>query len=172
MAKVTNKPRIHSVAKELDINNKELIELLEKYGLGTKNHMSTLTAEDMDVIFDYYTQKFDDGTPIEDFLSSGKKEEPKKPEKEEKATTKKAKKGEKAEPEKKAVAGEDEKAEEEVSSKIEKRESRYVDTRQNVVDLEKIDTTERIEKMVEGTIKDDEESGKQKIKKRPQLGEI
>ena len=31
MAKVTNKPRIHSVAKELDINNKELIEILEKY---------------------------------------------------------------------------------------------------------------------------------------------
>ena len=77
MAKV-NKPRIHSVAKELNINNKELIEILEKYGMGTKNHMSTLTAEDMDIIFDYYTQKFDDGSDINEFLQSGKKEEPKK----------------------------------------------------------------------------------------------
>ena len=155
MAKV-NKPRIHSVAKELNINNKELIEILEKYGMGTKNHMSTLTAEDMDVIFDYYTQKFDDGSDINDFLQSGKKEEPK-----EEAPKKKSKKAEKAE----VLPAE--KEEEEIPSKIEKEnKSRYVDTRQNVVDLEKINTTERIEKMVEGTINEDAGAGKQKIKKK------
>ncbi len=159
MAKVTatNKPRIHSVAKELNINNKELIEILEKYGMGTKNHMSTLSPQDMDVIFDYYTQKFDDGTPIEDFLASGKKEEPKAEKAKEDKPAKKAKKAEKAA----EVADE---KEEEVSSKIEKRESRYVDTRQNVVDLEKISTNERIEEMVE--IDDNAQSGKQKIKKK------
>ena len=156
MAKV-NKPRIHSVAKELNINNKELIEILEKYGMGTKNHMSTLTAEDMDVIFDYYTQKFDDGSDINDFLQSGKKEEPK-----EETPKKKSKKAEKEE-----EVPVDTKEQEEIPSKIEKEnKSRYVDTRQNVVDLEKINTTERIEKMVEGTINEDAGAGKQKIKKK------
>ena len=156
MAKV-NKPRIHSVAKELNINNKELIEILEKYGMGTKNHMSTLSAADMDIIFDYYTQKFDDGSDINEFLQSGKKEEPKK----EEAPKKKGKKQEKEE-----VAAVEE--QEELPSKIEKEnKSRYVDTRQNVVDLEKLNTTERIEKMVEGTINEDAGgAGKQKIKKK------
>ena len=64
----TNKPRIHSVAKELGVNNKELMALLEQYGQGVKNHMSALTEEDMNIIFDYYTQKFDDGSDIGEFL--------------------------------------------------------------------------------------------------------
>ena len=48
----TNKPRIHSVAKELGVDNKELMEVLKKYGMGEKNHMSALTPADMDIIFD------------------------------------------------------------------------------------------------------------------------
>lgn len=131
MAKV-NKPRIHSVAKELNVNNKELIEMLEKYGMGVKNHMSTLTPQDMDIIFDYYTQKFDDGSDINEFLNPAAKEEPKKDEKVPKKAS--AKKGEKAPKEK----VEEKATEEELPSKIEKEnKSRYVDTRQNVVDLEK-----------------------------------
>ena len=46
----TNKPRIHSVAKELGVDNKELMEVLKKYGMGEKNHMSALTPADMDII--------------------------------------------------------------------------------------------------------------------------
>jgi len=155
MAKV-NKPRIHSVAKELNINNKELIDILLKYGQGEKNHMSALTPQDMDVIFDYYTQKFDDGSDIEEFLASGKKKE--EPKEEKAAPKKKAKKAEEVQEVETA---------EELPSKIEKEnKSRYVDTRQNVVDLDKIAEEERIEKMVEGTINEDGESGKQKIKKK------
>ena len=63
-----NKPRIHSIAKDLELVNKEVIDVLAKYDMGTKNHMSTLTPEDMDIIFDYYTQSFDDGSDISEFL--------------------------------------------------------------------------------------------------------
>ena len=72
----TNKPRIHSVAKELGVNNKELMAVLEQYGQGVKNHMSALTEEDMNIIFDYYTQKFDDGSDIGEFLTQAAPAEP------------------------------------------------------------------------------------------------
>ena len=75
-----NKPRIHSIAKDLGLVNKDVIDLLANYGMGTKNHMSTLTPEEMDVIFDYYTQKYDDGSDITAFLTKKQVEEPKAPE--------------------------------------------------------------------------------------------
>ena len=35
--------RVHELAKELNMNNKDLIERLLKLGIQVKNHMSTLT---------------------------------------------------------------------------------------------------------------------------------
>ncbi|MBR2500540.1 MAG: translation initiation factor IF-2 N-terminal domain-containing protein, partial [Clostridia bacterium] len=54
-----SKVRVHELAKDLDINSKELIALLTEYGFSAKNHMSTLETEELDIIFEVYTQKFD-----------------------------------------------------------------------------------------------------------------
>ncbi len=142
-----NKPRIHSIAKDLELVNKEVIDVLAKYDMGTKNHMSTLTPEDLDIIFDYYTQSFDDGSDISEFLKK-------------KVTEEKPKK------EKKAVQKEEVAPEEEAPAPKEKegKKNRYVDTRSSVVDLEKIEKNEKIEEMVAPEM-EDKATGKQKIKK-------
>ncbi len=138
-----NKPRIHSIAKDLELVNKDVIDLLVKYDMGTKNHMSTLTSEEMDIIFDYYTQSFDDGSDITEFLKK-KAEEPKAPE---------------------VVPAEplEEEAPEPKEEKEEKK--RYVDTRSSTLDLEKIEKNEKIEEMVDTEMHEKASSLKQKIKK-------
>ncbi len=52
------KPRIHGIAKAINIKSGEIVELLEKYGVNSKNHMSTLEPNEIDIILDFYTQKF------------------------------------------------------------------------------------------------------------------
>ncbi|MBO4897993.1 MAG: translation initiation factor IF-2 [Clostridia bacterium] len=163
----TNKPRIHSVAKELGVNNKELMALLEQYGQGVKNHMSALTEEDMNIIFDYYTQKFDDGTDIGEFL---KQEEPAAPEVTEEKPKKSKKKTAKAEQEEAPQEAPSEAAEtptEDADEEIKVRKNRYVDTRSDVVDLEKMDQREKIEEeILDDKLRDQGGAGKQKIKKK------
>jgi len=143
-----NKPRIHSIAKDLELVNKEVIDILAKYDMGTKNHMSTLTPADLDIIFDYYTQAFDDGSDITEFLEQKPQEKEQKAEK-------------KAEPEAEPVA---EEADAPAPKAEEGKKNRYVDTRSSVVDLEKIEKNEKIEEMVAPEMQD-KASGKQKIKK-------
>ncbi len=152
MATKTNKPRIHSIAKDLGVTNKEVMEVLEKYGMGVKNHMSTLSDRDMDVIFDHYTQSFDDGSDITDYLKPAAEEKPAEPVKKEKAA-----KAEKAE----------EKAEKTQEEQPLKKsyEKRRVDTRTSNVDIEKMDTTEKLAKMFDDKI-DEQVGGKQKITKK------
>ncbi|MDD6309307.1 MAG: translation initiation factor IF-2 [Clostridia bacterium] len=149
MAKTTkqNKPRIHSIARDLDLVNKDVIQVLAQYDMGVKNHMSTLTAADMDVIFDYFTKKYDDGSDITEFLT---KTQPAVSEKE---------------PKKVPEASESVVEEAPVQQKTEAKKSRYVDTRSSVVDLEKIDKLEKIEEMVAEEIKEAAPAAKQKIKK-------
>ena len=143
----TNKPRIHSVAKELGVDNKELMEVLKKYGMGEKNHMSALTPADMDIIFDYYTHKFDDGSDIGEFLKKAEKEK-----KEEVKEPKNAK--------------EEPVEEEPQDTEIKAPKSRYVDTRSDVVDLEKMAKTEEIEEKLTDEMQKNGVGGKQKIKKK------
>ena len=142
----TNKPRIHSVAKDLGVQNKDLMDLLEKYGMGVKNHMSTLSEKDMDVIFDYYTKLYDDGTDITEYLKAVEevKQEEAKPEK----TPEKEEKPKKDMPKR--------------SSDI---EAVYVDTRPSNVDMEKIESAEKMEDLASGVRGDQGDSGKHKIKK-------
>ncbi|MBE7027899.1 MAG: translation initiation factor IF-2 [Ruminococcaceae bacterium] len=164
-----SKVRVHELAKELDTNSKELIALLSEYGFSAKNHMSTLEQEELDIIFETFTQKFDKKAEIPVF---GKNTEPAKAQKktvnkevgeksagkdEKKADTKKAQVTEKSE---KA-----QKPEEETSQDYQpiKRKVRYVDTRQTVVDLDKIDN-EKLEELVPTNAADDSVK-KQKLKK-------
>ena len=51
------KYRLHEVAKDLNVNNKEIIDLLAKYFQPPKKYMTALTEEELNIVFDYFTQK-------------------------------------------------------------------------------------------------------------------
>lgn len=65
------KYRVHEVAKDLNVPSKDIVDLLKKHFGDTKKHMTALTEAELDVIFDYYTQKnnadsFDDYYAVRD----------------------------------------------------------------------------------------------------------
>ncbi len=141
-----SKVRVHELAKELDSNSKEIISLMSGFDFPTRNHMSALEQKELDVLFERLTQAYDGKNPVPVF---GKVEEPKpaKPKKEKKTAEKK----------------EDEQA---AQSKLDEpigRKVRHVDTRQTVVDLNKVDD-EVIEELVPQNVSDDGVK-KQKLKK-------
>lgn len=51
------KYRVHEVAKDFDKDNNEIIALLEKYGEGEKKHMTVLEENELDIVFETFTQK-------------------------------------------------------------------------------------------------------------------
>ena len=52
------KYRIHEVAKDMDFpDGKEIVTLLEKHFAKKKNHMTALTEDELNVVFDYFTLK-------------------------------------------------------------------------------------------------------------------
>ncbi len=148
------KIRVHEVAKDLKLKSTDLIDLLKTYGIELKNHMATLDEMQLSLIFEYYTQKhaISEDTDLEKLFGDlWVKETPE----EKQAEDQKAAKAEKAE-----VKPADDKPIE--------RKMRHIDTRQTVVDLDKLDT-ERIEELVPENVKTmQQSSAKQKIKKAPQ----
>ncbi len=140
-----NKPKIHSIAKDLGQDNKAVIEVLAQYDMGTKNHMSTLVPAELDIIFDYYMQAYDDGTDITEFMTKKTPEEPK--------------------PAPAPVETVEEAEEAPSPAEKEPKKNRYVDTRSSVVDLEKIEQNEKIEEMVAPEMTEKASASKQKIKK-------
>lgn len=54
-----SKVRVHELAKELDSNSKEIIGLMAGFGFPTRNHMSALEQEELDVLFERLTQAYD-----------------------------------------------------------------------------------------------------------------
>ncbi|MDR1354459.1 MAG: translation initiation factor IF-2 [Oscillospiraceae bacterium] len=50
------KYRVHELAKDLDISNKEIIDLILKYFGVAKKHMTLLTEEELNVVFEFVTQ--------------------------------------------------------------------------------------------------------------------
>lgn len=48
------KYRLHEVAKDLNVPNKEIIDLIEKHFGETKKHMTALTEEELNVVFEHY----------------------------------------------------------------------------------------------------------------------
>lgn len=143
-----SKPRIYEVAKDLNINSKNLLELLKKYDIDSKNHMSTLEDNEINIIFEYFTQmnaKNNTGTATEDS---------KKGDKDEKSDNGvKNDKNEKTE-----KPQEKENGKEEV---IVKKQSRYVDTRPTNIDLDRLD----VEKLAELAPVNNIEQAKVKVKK-------
>jgi len=61
-----SKIRVYELAKELDVTNKDLIEVLRNLKVDIKNHMSSLTEEEYNVIIDHYKKD----KKVEDELTS------------------------------------------------------------------------------------------------------
>lgn len=51
------KYRVHEVAKDLEVPSKDVIDLLGKYSSEPKKHMTALTEDELNVVFDHYTKE-------------------------------------------------------------------------------------------------------------------
>ena len=51
------KYRVHEVAKDLNVPNKEVIDLLNQHFDGQKKHMTALNEDELDMVFEDFTQK-------------------------------------------------------------------------------------------------------------------
>ncbi len=140
------------------IPGKELVKILSDYGISEKSHMSALDERELDIIFEYVTQK----NQVEDFSAlfaeapaTEPVKEEEKVEKTEEAVTEEAVAEEKAAPEKIESEGG-------FASDAPARKTRVVDTRANNVDLDRLDN-ERLEELVPENVKS-QGGGKEKIK--------
>ena len=50
------KYRIYELAKDLDVPNKEIIAIVKKYFDVDKKHMTSLTEDELNILFEYFTQ--------------------------------------------------------------------------------------------------------------------
>ncbi len=143
------KIRAYELSKAFGFPSKEIVKVLHDYEVSGKNHMSALTEYELNVIFEYYTQK----NQVKDFSLYNKEKPKKEPEAEERTETE----------------VKEEPTEEEAAIEV-GRKVRMVDTRVNTVDLDRIDD-EKIEELIPDNVK--QGSKKQKInqkKKNKQLG--
>ena len=106
------KQKISALSKAINIPGKEIAKVVSDVLGKAKSSASSLDVEEMSIVMEYFTQKFDDGSSIEDYLSAVRpKEEEKAPE---------------AEP-----------VQVETIEEVQPKKSlRHVDTRTNVVDLD------------------------------------
>lgn len=186
------KYRVHEVAKNLGVPNKEIIELIEKYFGVVKKHMTSLNEEELSLVFEYYTKK----TEVENFdeyfapldnkekeNSEVKKKEPKpkaKTETKKQATKKKEtgknkKTSDKSDSsEKKPVVRKNQKSKKDLDNSNEKvtiepkrkPESRVINTRAAQIDIEKYN--EKYDRLASEKVKIDNTVRKQKINQRSQ----
>jgi len=139
MAKI----KINVLAKAFELTGKEMVQMLAELGIEKKSTTSSLEENEMDVLFDYVTKKYDDGTPV----SFERTEKVSAPE----------------------VIVEPEVEEVQQEEKKEEVASRYIDTRANAVDLEKFEEESRLQDILPEMKQTD--TKKQKIKKGKQQKE-
>ncbi|MBQ4648931.1 MAG: translation initiation factor IF-2 [Clostridia bacterium] len=157
------KYKINTLAKELNVKNKDLIQLLTDHGMPAKSSMSTLESEELSLIFEYVTQKNQ-----VDLTAYFKFYDDKKAAKKAEEEAKKAAEAEKAaaEAEKAGIAVKPKEAPKKGAAPVKKKDKtqvRHVDTRGGVaVDLSKYD--EKLEKYDTRTDKDSKNV--QRIKKK------
>ncbi|MBQ5996079.1 MAG: translation initiation factor IF-2 [Clostridia bacterium] len=180
------KNKLNEVAKNFNVQNKVLIELLGKYFEGEKKAQTALEDKEMDVIFEVLTKE----NQVESFdayfaMQPEKKEKPKKEAKakkeekaekadkkasEEKADSKKAEaKKEQKKPAAASQAQPAKKKEKDPNKPIQARtkgEMRHIDTRAGAVDLEKYN--ERYENIAPADRNSDNVVRKQKLKQKSQ----
>lgn len=71
-----NKYRVHEVAKDFNLPSKQVVDLLGEYFEEPKKHMTALTEEELDVVFEKFT-KDNEVENFDEYFASGVKEEPK-----------------------------------------------------------------------------------------------
>ena len=139
------KVKASDLSKLFGFPSKEIVKILHDYNVSAKNYMSALTEYELDVIFEYYTQK----NPVADFSMYDPKASKVKEETTETNTA------------------EDDMPMEEIEIV---RKTRTVDTRVNTVDLDRLDD-EKIEELIPENIRDNSSNKKQKInQKKKQQG--
>ncbi len=192
MAQV-NKYRVHEVAKDFNVKSNGVIELLGKYFEDPKKHQTALTDEELDIVFETFTQEKSVANFDEYFkVTAEKKEESKKEKKtEEKAPEAEVKAEEKIEskpetkkpaqkekqpnknkpaPEKKSKSKPfEKKAEKKNDTPIQARtkgDQRTIDTRGSNIDLEKYN--EKYDEIApeNARMKDRDTAKKQKINQK------
>ncbi len=144
-----SKQKISAIAKDINVPGKEIAKMLTEVAGITKSSAASVDAYEMSIIMEYYTQKFDDGTTMEEYVTAhqAKAEEQKKEEKAKKA--------------KEQPIAEELTEEDTVIST--KKSVRYVDTRTNAVDLDMQLAKEKAEQLAPEM--KDTETNKQRLKK-------
>ncbi len=140
-----NKLKVSALSKAINVPSKEITALLAEQTGKNKNSQSNLDAPEMDIILDFYTKKYDDGTTIEEYVEQNRPKEEPAPPKAEKPAPK---------PEEDRPAPESGRA----------KKQRHVDMRTSSIDMEKQLAKEKAEALAP-EIKDSVTS-KQKIKKK------
>lgn len=186
------KYRVHELAKDLGIPNKEIIELIEKYFGVVKKHMTALNEDELSLVFEYYTKK----TQVENFdeyfasidnkvkenseakkneSKSGSKTETKKQTTKKKETGKSKKTSDKSNySEEKTVVRKNKGSKKNLDNSAEnvtieskrKPESRVINTRAAQIDIEKYN--EKYDRLASEKVKIDNTVRKQKINQRSQ----
>ncbi len=189
MAQV-NKYRVHEVAKDFNVKSNGVIELLGKYFEDPKKHQTALTDDELDIIFETFTQE----KSVESFdeyfkVTAEKKAEPKaekvkneepvaeekapeaKPQEKKQAPKPAAKPQQKAAPEKKSESKPFEKRADKKNNDTPiqartKGDKRTIDTRGSNIDLEKYN--EKYDEIVpeNARMKDRDTAKKQKINQK------
>ena len=55
------KIRVHELAKDLNMTSKDIINILEQFGISVKGYMTVLEENQLDIIFEVLSQKYDKG---------------------------------------------------------------------------------------------------------------
>ncbi|MBQ9742413.1 MAG: translation initiation factor IF-2 [Ruminococcus sp.] len=179
------KYKVHEVAKDFGVSSKSVSEAVEKYCGTVKKSMTALEEQELNVIFDYFTQQNSVESldayfavrdkAIESRVESAKVEEEKKPQAEKKDAAKKpqAEKIEKAPAKVDAPAQKKETTQKtepaEAAPAIKKRgEGKVVDTRGSYVNVERYN--EKYDRMAYDKVRSDSNmsKAKQKINQRSQ----
>lgn len=184
---MVKKYRVHEVAKDFGVPSKEIISILMKYLGEEKKHMTCLTESELNIIFEYFTQKnqvksFDEYFTVSKNTpkSEPKKETKKEPKKETKKPVKKesnaaqdsgAKSRQKPAPKKKAEAPKSKFKEKIILTgsgnvQTSERKERVVNTRTVNVNMDKYN--EKYDRIASEKVKSDHSSGKQKINQKSQ----
>lgn len=71
------KYRLHEVAKDLNVPNKDIVDLLQQHFGETKKHMTALTDEELNVVFEHFTKKHEVKNLDSYFASKNQPEQPK-----------------------------------------------------------------------------------------------
>lgn len=145
------KYRVHEVGKDFGVQSKEIMGVLARYHEEPKNHMAVLSNKELDIVFDYYTQKHQIESLVEYFtvfenIAKEKKEE---------AEAKRVAEG--APSKQKEQKPSDQKYPQKKEDRV-----RYVDTKTVHVDLTKFD--DKVDNLVPERVKD-LGAHKQKFKK-------